>query len=72
MSEWLAEHWRKLGAQALAVSKELPDKLSRDAMHQIADMYKRLAEHADRQRSTATVKGVKVDLGQRRQRLRLV
>ena len=72
MSEWLAEHWRKLGAQALAVSKELPDKLSRDAMHQIADMYKRLAEHACRQRSTATVKGVKVDLGQRRQRLRLV
>jgi hypothetical protein len=44
----LAEEWRELAARALDLANELPDKASRDAMRQIADIYISLAEHADR------------------------
>jgi hypothetical protein len=56
----LAEEWRELAAQALEVANELPEKPSRDAMRQIADIYIGLAERADR-KPIRVANGVRVE-----------
>jgi hypothetical protein len=57
----LAEEFRELAARALEVANELPDRPSRDAMRQIADIYISLAERADRE-PVRIADGVRVGL----------